>query len=81
MTDRTRKIIQTIAQKNGVTPEEVETEMRSAIRAGMSSNDPQVQAVWKQIAPNGIEPSLDTFLDFMVNRIINQNESTGTGSN
>lgn len=47
--------------------------MRSAIRAGMASTDPQVQTVWKLIAPNGIEPSLDVFLDYTVNRIVKQN--------
>lgn len=73
MTDRTKRIIQSIALKNGITPKEVETDMRSAIRAGMASDDPHVQAIWKQIAPNGVEPSIDTFLDFMVSRIVEQN--------
>ena len=78
MTDRTRKIIQTIAQNNNVAPEEVEKEIRSAIQAGMSSNDPNVQAVWKQISPNGIEPTIDAFLDYMVSRVITQKETHGT---
>lgn len=51
MTDRTKRIIKSIALKKGVTPEEVEADMRSAIRAGMSSDDPHVQAIWKQISP------------------------------
>lgn len=72
MTDRTKRIIQQIALKNGVTPEEVEADMRSAIRAGMSSNDPHTQAIWKQIAPNRIEPSIDTFLDYIILRIISE---------
>lgn len=40
MTDRTKRIIQSIAPKNGVTPKEIKADMRSAIRAGMSSDDP-----------------------------------------
>lgn len=73
MTDKTERIIHTIARKNGVTAEEVKADIRSAIRAGMSSNDPHAQAIWKQIAPNGIEPSIDAILDFMANRIVEQN--------
>lgn len=81
MTDRTKRIIQSIALKNGVTPKEIEADMRSAIRAGMSSDDPHTQAIWKQIAPSGIEPSIDAFLDYMINRVTEQNKSTAQGQN
>lgn len=39
-----KNIIRRIATENGVTPEEVEKEMMDAIRIGMSSTDPNVQA-------------------------------------
>ena len=38
------------------------------------SDDPQAQAIWKQIAPDGKEPSIETFLKFCVERIHNQNK-------
>ena len=69
MTEKTRKIIQTIAVQHGTTPEKVEHEMMEAIRAGMASPDPHAQALWKQICPDGKEPDLDTFLTFMANRV------------
>ena len=69
MTEKTRKIIETIAAQNGTTPENVEHEMMEAIRAGMASPDPHAQALWKQICPDGKEPDLDTFLTFMANRV------------
>jgi len=65
----TKEIIQEIARQNNVTPEEVEYEMRQAIRFGMQSKDPEAQRLWKQIAPNGKEPSIETFLKFCVNRL------------
>lgn len=65
----TKEIIEQIARENHTTPEVVEKEMRSAIRAAMASNDPHAQALWKQIAPDGKEPSIETFLRFCVNRI------------
>ena len=69
MTEKTRKILETIAAQNGTTPENVEHEMIEAIRAGMASPDPHAQALWKQICPDGKEPDLDTFLTFMANRV------------
>ena len=69
MTEKTRKILETIAAQNGTTPENVEHEMMEAIRAGMASPDPHAQALWKQICPDGKEPDLDTFLDFMADRV------------
>ena len=69
MTEKTKRIIAIIAAEHGITPEEVEHEMMEAIRAGMASPDPHAQALWKQICPDGKEPDLDTFLDFMANRV------------
>ena len=69
MTEKTRKILETIAAQNGTTPENVEHEMIEAIRAGMASPDPHAQALWKQICPDGKEPDLDTFLTFMASRV------------
>lgn len=69
MTEKTKRIIQTIAAKEGKTPEYVEEEMMKAIRAAMATTDPHAQALWRQIAPDGKEPDLDTFLEFAANRV------------
>ena len=69
MTEKTKRIIATIAAEQGITPEEVEHEMMEAIRAGMASPNPHAQALWKQICPDGKEPDLDTFLSFVENRV------------
>ena len=74
MTERTKRIIATIAAPKGISPEKAEQEMMKAIRAGMASADPHAQALWKQMCPDGKEPDLDTFLGFMadrVNRVLN----------
>lgn len=60
----TKDIIRQIATQHGVTPEQVEADMKEAIRTAMSSTDPQAQELWKQIAPDGKEPSIETFLNF-----------------
>ena len=69
MTEKTKRIIATIAAQQGVTPEYVEEEMRKAIRAAMATTAPHAQDLWKQIAPDGKEPDLDTFLEFAANRV------------
>ena len=65
----TKKLIAQIARMNNMTPEKVEEEMRKAIRTAMASTDPHAQALWKQIAPDGKEPSIEEFLCFCSNRM------------
>ena len=69
MNSKTKKIIKQIATEHGVTPEQVEKDMREAIRAGMASTDPHAQALWKQIASDGKEPSIERFLEFVSGRV------------
>ncbi len=69
MTEKTRKILKAVADKNGVTAEQVENEIKKAIRQAMTTTDPKAQALWRQIAPDGNEPDLDTFLEFVANKI------------
>ena len=69
MTEKTKRILEIIAAENGISPEKVEHEMMEAIRAGMASTDPQAQALWKQIAPDGKAPSIERFLEFASGRI------------
>lgn len=67
MTEKTKRIIETVALQNGMTPEQAEYEMMETIRAGMASPDPHAKALWKLIFPDGKEPDLETFLTFMAN--------------
>ena len=63
------EIIKQIAGERNMTPQEVEEELRRAIREAMATEDPRAQALWKQIAPDGEEPSIDRFLEFCVARL------------
>ena len=65
----TKEIIRQIAKENGVTPEQVEADMMEAIRSGIAITEPHAQELWKQIAPDGKEPSLDTFLKFCAEQV------------
>jgi hypothetical protein len=65
-----KNIIRRIATENGVTPEEVEKEMMNAIRIGMSSTDPNVQAHWKRMSPSGTEPTINEVLTYLVSETV-----------
>lgn len=64
----TEQIIQKIAESHRVSPEQVEADMKAAIQMAMTSTDPAAQALWKQLAPDGDEPSIEAFLRFCAER-------------
>lgn len=72
----TKKIFELIARDHNTTPEVVEDEIRRAIREAMQCKDPQAQMLWKQISPDGEEPSVERFLQFVVN-MINERKEKG----
>ena len=71
----TKEIIEQIAHNHRTTPEEVEAEMHNAIRAAMAADDPKAQALWKQLAPEGKEPSIEQFIQFCAERMKGQGNS------
>ena len=71
----TKEIIEQIARNNQTTTEEVEEQMRSAIRTAMEADDPKAQALWKQLTPDGKEPSVERFIQFCVERMEEQGNS------
>lgn len=64
----TKQIIRQIAKEQGVTTKQVETDMKEAIREAMentkASGDPVAKELWKRLAPDGKEPSIEKFLNF-----------------
>ena len=66
-------IIRQIAREHGVSPAEVKKDMQEAIRAGMASPDPKVQAEWKRISPSGKEPTVEELLAYLTLKVISRN--------
>lgn len=64
-----KKTLEKMAKENGMTVAEVEREMTRAIRAAMNSPDPRIRERWKEIAPNGREPSVEEFLNYCAKSI------------
>ena len=65
------KIYQLIAKENGVTPQEVEANMKAAIRESMTSPDPTARAFWSALSSDGKEPPVEEFLAAIVAKLRN----------
>ena len=72
---KANEIIKKIAKERNLSPKAVEEEMRSALHEAMATKDLQAQALWKQIAPDGKEPSIDRFLQFCVDSVNEQSQT------
>ena len=56
------KVIKKVAKAHGVSVKEVREEMQKAIRAGRESSDPNAQAMWNRLFPDGKEPTPEEFI-------------------
>ena len=64
------RVLESIAATHGITPDEVEADIETAIAAGMESDDPAVQRTWKAISPNGQTPTVDMVLAYILGRCL-----------
>lgn len=76
----TKKIIKQIAKREGVTEKQVENDMQEAIRLAMTSPNLDAQKFWKQISPDGSEPSVDTFLKAISAEILKRTQERSSCS-
>jgi hypothetical protein len=63
------KIIKKIAREKGISPELVYKEMQWAIEDGYNNTDPEVQARWHQLFPDGKMPSPEKLIEILANKI------------
>ncbi len=60
------EIIEEVARQLNTTPENARREMTEAMRSAMANPDPEVQAIWRKIAPDGKLPPLERFVEYIV---------------
>ena len=63
------KAIQKVAKQNNVNVESVYAEMQKAISEGYFDPDPEVQAYWRVIAPDGVMPSPEKVIEILSKKI------------
>ena len=66
---RADKAISQVAQSHHVSEDTVRKEMKEAISEALSSPDPEVQALWKQIPCAGETPEPEELIDWIVNQL------------
>lgn len=64
-------VIKEVAKQNKTTPYEVKREISFAIQQGFNNPDPQIQAVWKRLFPDGKQPSPEEFIKVLSHEIVN----------
>lgn len=64
-----KDILEKVAVSNGVTRDEVESEIQKAIKKAMKSRQPQAQRFWKEVSPDGQIPSVETVIALIVEQV------------
>lgn len=60
------QILQKIASMDGTSPGEVRRQMESAMASALQNPDPAVQQMWNSIPRKGESPTLDEFMEYMI---------------
>lgn len=64
-----KDILEKVAVSNGVTRDEVESEIQKVIKEAMKSRQPQAQRFWKEVAPDGQTPSAETVITLIAKKV------------
>lgn len=67
-----KDILEKVAEKNGITRDEVESEIQKAIKEAMKNRQPQAQSFWKEVSPDGQIPSVETVIALIVEKVNEQ---------
>ena len=62
------QILQQIASINGTSPSEVRREMEAAMASALQNPDPTVQKMWNSIPRKGKAPTLDEFMEYLIDQ-------------
>ena len=63
-----KKILEQIASSSQITPSRLREQMESAMEAALENPDPAVQAMWNSIPKQGRKPTLEEFMDYLIEK-------------
>lgn len=66
------RVMERVAREEGVSVETVRKEIDEAMRIGMQSSDPAVQAKWKEIPCEGERPTPEELLVFIAEQNVSK---------
>lgn len=67
------KNLEIIAKKEGISAEEVKTEIGRAISYALKNNDPEIQKFWKNIPCEGESPTVEEIIAYLAEQLSNPN--------
>ncbi len=63
-------VIEKVAKNNGITSEEIESEIAFAIKAAMKNPDRNVRSIWKKLSPDGRLPTAEELTEKIAGLIL-----------
>ena len=66
---KARKAIKIISEKENISSEEVRSEMKAAIAEGLSSADPAVTELWKNVPCKGESPEPEELIAWLAEQV------------
>ncbi len=70
--EKISEYLKIIANKEGITEEEVRNEIALAVSLALKNNDPQVQNFWKDVPCDGESPTIEEIIDYIATQIATQ---------
>lgn len=70
-----KKNLEIIAEREGISAEEVRNEIGKAISYALKSNDPAVQNFWKEIPCDGESPTVEEMIAYLADQLSKPQES------
>ncbi len=68
--EKAQKAIETVAQKEGQTVEQIRADMAEAIMVGWNNPEPEVRAIWDTVPHIGERPTPEELIIWLVQRTV-----------
>lgn len=66
---KAKKAMKIVAEKEGISINNVREEMKAAMAEGMRSSDPEAQEMWKRIPCKGEEPEPEELIAWLAEQV------------
>ena len=62
------KILDQLASASSMTPAQIRAQMQLALESALEDPTPSVQAMWQSVPKKGTKPTLDEFMDYLIEK-------------
>ena len=72
--EKQETLLESLAQKNSMTVEEMHEQLEKRLVAGLNDSDPEHRAQWKRIPCVGEIPTVEEWLAYIIKRVYEEGE-------